>query len=209
MLKVGDPDWEAVDWELAKASNSARLVSRIVEDEWLAWTRGAKRVPDEAYAGQPWFVPAVTHAVEHVDELVGKAIDAQDSLPPEQRADAIEELLRDAWSMCSAFAYLGDHQDVDTVLETLRANLHPIADLLEKADWVMVCPLKDAEMAATDRMVELDDDGRDEFREQFRVVRYTFTRALRRREYYKDKDTPAVSDLRQWCAFPPTHPNCR
>ena len=207
MFKI-DAVWEQADWALAGAANATRLVHRIVEEEQLTWARNIAGVPDHAYSKQPWFVPAVTHAVEHVDEKVGEAIDAQDNLSSEQGDSVVTELLCDARSMCAMFPRLEDGHDGEAVLETLKIGLSAIVDVLVEAESAMLVPLKNDETSSLEKMENLDDAGRAAFLVEFREAWDAFGRALGRRRYYTDKDRPSVDDLREWCHFPPEHPNC-
>ncbi len=203
-----DPVWEQADQVLADAANAARMVHRIVEEEQATWARSVMGVPDDAYSKEPWFVPAVAHAVEHVGEMVGEAIDAQATLSFEQSVSDVAERLREVRSMCATFPRLGDGQDGEAVLQTLETRLGAIGEVLDEAESAMGGPLKEAETSAMEKMENLDDAGREAFIDEFREALAAFDRFLRQRRYYTGKDSPSVSDLRWWCDFPPEHPNC-
>ena len=138
MVKTRGAQWETADWELAQAANGVRLVSQIMEGEQRSWPRGASELSEEEYAMQPWFIPAATHAMEHVGGLTREAAEAQGRLPSEQRSEMIEGRLHDAWSMCEALqrarAELESRDDRKEAVDILGSELRAMVRVSEVAE---------------------------------------------------------------------------
>ena len=193
--------WGSVDEAIVSVLEPCRSVELLTSDALIEGFQNS-------WASQPWFAPALSHAIDHLAHLLDAA--------------SISDCLSAALPWNGARREIGEH--VDSVRTQLQATIlnvshesgdprQHVQDMLGDLELANE-RLESASSVSAQAVSEILNATYDRFTADPSIpevapVAEMYGKVLARRSHHEHKHFyPDIESLRQWCQLPPVHPNC-